>query len=152
MLQLYSSSETGVSTPVDSNIVFDNKAIQTGCTAVANTPTNTVTLNKSGLYMVEFNGIISGIAAAEAEVEAAVIPTVANFVGVQMFNNGIAVPEALTGATSAAATDVNAVSFQTLVRVRPGCCSVDNTARLTFKVVGNNANVYFANVVVTKLA
>lgn len=152
MLQLYSSSATGVSTHVDSNIVFDNKSIQTGCTAVANTPTNTVTLNKSGLYMVEFNGIISGIAAAEAEVDAAVIPTVANFVGVQMFNNGIAVPEALTGATSAASTDVNAVSFQTLVRVRPGCCSVDNTARLTFKVVGNNANVYFANVVVTKLA
>lgn len=150
MLQLYSSSATGVSTPVDSNIVFNNKAIQTGCTAVANTPTNTVTLNKSGLYMVEFNGIISGVAAAE--VEAAVIPTVANFVGVQMFNNGIAVPEALTGATSSADTDVNAVSFQTLVRVRPGCCSVDNTARLTFKVVGNNANVYFANVVVTKLA
>lgn len=150
MLQLYSSSATGVSTPVDSNIVFDNKAIQTGCTAVANTPTNTVTLNKSGLYMVEFNGIISGIAASE--VEAAVIPTVANFVGVQMFNNGNAVPEALTGATSSADTDVNAVSFQTLVRVRPGCCSVDNTTRLTFKVVGNNANVYFANVVVTKLA
>lgn len=152
MLQLYSSSATGVSTPVDSNIVFDNKSIQTGCTAVANTPTNTVTLNKSGLYMVEFNGIISGIAAAEAEVGAEVIPTVADFVGVQMFNNGNAVPEALTGATSAADTDVNAVSFQTLVRVRPGCCSVDNTARLTFKVVGNNANVYFANVVVTKLA
>ena len=149
MLQLYLSSAKGVSTPVDSNIVFDNKSIQTGCTAVANTPTNTITLNKSGLYMVEFNGIISGIAAAEAE--AAVIPTVADFVGVQMFNNGIAVPEALTGATSAA-TDVNAISFQTLVRVRPGCCSVDNTARLTFKVVGNNANVYFANVVVTKLA
>ena len=150
MLQLYSSSATGVSTPVDSNIVFNNKTLQTGCTAVANTPTNTITLNKSGLYMVEFNGIISGIAAAEAE--AAVIPTVANFVGVQMFNNGNAVPEAVTGATSAADTDVNAVSFQTLVRVRPGCCSVDNTARLTFKVVGNNANVYFANVVVTKLA
>lgn len=151
MLQLYSSSATGVSTPVDSNIVFDNKAIQTGCTAVANTPTNTITLNKSGLYMVEFNGIISGVTAA-AEAEAAVIPTVANFVGVQMFNNGSAVPEALTGATSSADTDVNAMSFQTLVRVRPGCCSVDNTARLTFKVVGNNANVYFANVVVTKLA
>ena len=150
MLQLYSSSATGVSTPVDSNIVFNNKTLQTGCTAVANTPTNTITLNKSGLYMVEFNGIISGIAAAEAV--AAVIPTVANFVGVQMFNNGNAVPEAVTGATSAADTDVNAVSFQTLVRVRPGCCSVDNTARLTFKVVGNNANVYFANVVVTKLA
>ena len=150
MLQLYSSSATGVSTPVDSNIVFNNKTLQTGCTAVANTPTNTITLNKSGLYMVEFNGIISGIAAAEAE--ASVIPTVANFVGVQMFNNGNAVPEAVTGATSAADTDVNAVSFQTLVRVRPGCCSVDNTARLTFKVVGNNANVYFANVVVTKLA
>ena len=152
MLQLYSSSATGVSTPVDSNIVFNNKTLQTGCTAVANTPTNTITLNKSGLYMVEFNGIISGIAAAEAEAEASVIPTVANFVGVQMFNNGNAVPEAVTGATSAADTDVNAVSFQTLVRVRPGCCSVDNTARLTFKVVGNNANVYFANVVVTKLA
>ena len=152
MLQLYSSSATRVSTPVDSNIVFNNKTLQTGCTAVANTPTNTITLNKSGLYMVEFNGIISGIAAAEAEAEAAVIPTVANFVGVQMFNNGNAVPEAVTGATSAADTDVNAVSFQTLVRVRPGCCSVDNTARLTFKVVGNNANVYFANVVVTKLA
>ena len=150
MLQLYSSSATGVSTPVDSDIVFNNKTLQTGCTAVANTPTNTITLNKSGLYMVEFNGIISGIAAAEAV--AAVIPTVANFVGVQMFNNGNAVPEAVTGATSAADTDVNAVSFQTLVRVRPGCCSVDNTARLTFKVVGNNANVYFANVVVTKLA
>lgn len=151
MLQLYSSSGAGVSTPVNSNIVFNNKTIQTGCTANANTPTNTITLNKSGLYMVEFNGIISGVA-APAAAEVTEVPTVADFVGVQMFNNGNAVPEALTGATSAEATDVEAVSFQTLVRVRPGCCSVDNTARLTFKVVGNNANVYFANVVVTKLA
>lgn len=151
MLQLYSSSETGVSNPVNSNIVFNNKTIQTGCTANANTPTNTITLNRSGLYMVEFNGIISGIDTAD-EVEEAEVPTVANFVGVQMFNNGNEVPEALTGATSAEATDVEAVSFQTIVRVRPGCCSVDNTARLTFKIVGNNANVYFANVVVTKLA
>lgn len=151
MLQLYSSSETGVSTPVNSNIVFNNKTIQTGCTANANTPTNTITLNKSGLYMVEFNGIISGVA-APAAVELSEVPTVADFVGVQMFNNGNAVPEALTGATSSAETAVEAVSFQTLVRVRPGCCSVDNTARLTFKIVGNDANVYFANVVVTKLA
>ena len=151
MLQLYSISATGVSTPVDSNIVFDNKSIQTGCTAVANTPTTRITLYKSGLYRVELNGIISGVATA-AVAEVAEVPTVADFVGVQMFNNGNAVPEALTGATSAAETAVEAVSFQTLVRVRPGCCSVDNTARLTFKVVGNNANVYFANVVVTKLA
>lgn len=90
--------------------------------------------------MVHFNAVVSNDNAIN------------ELISVIMENNGVAVNSAQACATSESITDIENIEFTALVRVRPSCCSVDNTARLQFKVTGSNALVYFANVVVTKIA
>lgn len=140
MLQLYSEVAGGRLVTNNQDIVFDNKVEQTGCTATANTPTNTIELNRQGFYMVHFNAVISN----DNDVN--------EFINVVMQNNGVDVESAQAGATSSSTTDIENIAFTALVRVRPSCCSVNNRVRLRFKVTGSNAIVYFANVVVTKIA
>lgn len=140
MLQMYTEVAVGRNVKEDSAIVFDNKTIQTGCTATANTPSNTITLNKAGFYRVDFNAVISNNEASN------------ELIGIIMERNGVEVNDAQTGATSSSTSDVKALSFSTLVRVRPNCGAVDNTTRLQFKVIGSDALIYFANVLVTKIA
>ena len=140
MLQLYSETQVGKLVLNNQDIVFDNKVEQTGCTATANVPTNTITLNKDGFYIVDFNAIVSNA------------DSVNEFLNVIMQNNGVDVYSAQAGATSSSTSDIENIEFTTLVRVRPNCCAVDNTTRLQFKVTGSNVLVYFANVVVTKIA
>lgn len=139
MLQMYTEVSGGRVTQDNTSIVFDNKTIQTDCTVTANEPTNTITLRRAGIYLVQFNAIISNTTSAS------------EFIGINMERDGIDVPEAHTGATSSSTDDLVAVSFNTLVRVKPSCCAVDNTTRLQFKVTGSDALVYFANVVVSKV-
>lgn len=124
----------------NSSIVFDNKTVQTGCTATSNETSNTITLRRPGFYKVDFNAVLSNDDATN------------EFIGVVLERNGVEVQEAQTGASSSATSDMQSVSFSTLVRVRPNCCAVDNTVRLQFKVTGTDALIYFANVVVTKIA
>ena len=139
MLEMYTDVSGGRVTQDNTSIVFDNKTIQTDCTVTANEPTNTITLRRAGIYLVQFNAIISNTTSAS------------EFIGINMERDGIDVPEAHTGATSSSIDDLVAVSFNTLVRVKPSCCAVDNTTRLQFKVTGSDALVYFANVVVSKV-
>lgn len=140
MLQMYTQSTAGVVTPVGEDIVFNNKTVQTGCTATADTPSNTVTLRRQGFYRVDFDAVIANNTAASAEV------------GVIMTRNDVQAPEAQTAATSAGATDFQAVSFSTIVRVLPNCRATDNTTRLQFEITGADVLLRHANVVVTKIA
>lgn len=140
MLQMYTEAGSGVEVSEDSVVVFDNKTVQTGCTVTANAPSNTITLNKSGFYRIDFNALVS-IDGADSKL-----------IGVIMERNGVEVNEAQTGALPASTSVITPMSFSTLIRVRPSCESVDNTARLQFKVTGANVLFYFANVVVTKIA
>ena len=139
MLQMYTEVSGGRVTQENTSIVFDNKTIQTDCTVTANEPTNTITLRRAGVYLVQFNAIISNTTSSS------------EFIGISMERDGIDVQEAKTGATSSSTSDLVAVSFSTLVRVRQSCCAVDNTTRLQFKVTGSDTLVYFANVVVSKV-
>lgn len=139
MLQMYTEVSGGRAVQENTSIVFDNKTIQTDCTVTANEPTNTITLRRAGIYLVQFNAIISNTTSAS------------EFIVINMERDGVDVPEAHTGATSSSISDLVVVSFSTLVRVKPSCCAVDNTTRLQFKVAGSDALVYFANVVVSKV-
>lgn len=140
MLEIYTESSSGVATPVDEAIVFNNKVLQTGCTATANTPANTVRLNKAGFYSVHIDAVIANNTAEEG------------LVGIQLYNNNDEVSSAYTTQTSTGNTNLVAVGFDTIVQVRPSCSVIDNTANLQFRVANNNAMIYFANVVVTKIA
>lgn len=140
MLEIYSESLNGIAVEVNNAITFNNKVLQTGCTATANTPANTVRLNKAGFYSVHIDAIIANNTAE------------AGLVGIQLYNNNDEAPNAYTAHTSTGNTNLVSVGFDTIVQVRPSCSVIDNTANLQFKVVDNNAMIYFANVVVTKIA
>lgn len=136
MLEIYTESSNGVAVDMNNAIVFNNKVLQTGCTATA----NTVRLNKTGFYSVHIDAIIANNTAEEG------------LVGIQLYDNNDEVPNAYTAHTSTGNTNLVSVGFDTIVQVRPSCSVIDNTANLQFKVVNNNAMIYFANVVVTKIA
>lgn len=140
MLQMYMESAAGVTVAQNEAIVFTNKVVQTGCTAVANTPTNTVTLNRPGFYIIQFNASVSNDAAAS------------ELINVIMENNGVEVESAQSSATSDSATDIENLSFSAIVQVRPNCPAINNTANLTFVLTNATTLVYYANVVVTKIA
>lgn len=140
MLEIYMENSNGVAVDVNNAITFNNKILQTGCTATANTPANTIRLNKAGFYSVHIDAIIANNTADEG------------LVGIQLYNNNTEVSNAYTAQTSTENTNLVSVGFDTIVQVRPSCSVIDNTANLQFKVVNNNAMIYFANVVVTKIA
>lgn len=127
---------------VDANglLTFPINSILTGCTVSHAAGSTTFSLNKPGLYFVAFNavGTISG--------------ATAGVITVQLQNNGIAVPGALSSDTSASTTDVRNISFTKVIRVNPSCCAVNNQANLTFVNTGLGAIYTNANVVITKLA
>lgn len=150
MVQVYSNNKTGTAVALNTPISFTTRTVETGCTATADQPATAISLNRAGLYMVHFDGVIAQTTTTTPDFTNAA-SSVAGFVGVTMFRNGNPVAEAKTGAVTGADTPM-AMSFDTIVRVRPSCLSIDNTTSLSFNIVGNNALVYQANVTVTKLA
>lgn len=59
---------------------------------------------------------------------------------------------ALTSAASTTAlTDVESLSFSTIVQVKPSCCAVDNNVNLTFVNTGIPTTFSNINVAITKL-
>lgn len=97
-------------------------------------------MNKVGFYSVHIEAIIANNTADEG------------LVCVQLYNNNDDVTNAYTANISTVNTNLVSVCFDTIVKVRPSCSMIDNTANLQFKVVNNNDMIYFANVVVTKIA
>lgn len=139
MVEIYTNSATGVATPVDTAIQFESGKVQTGCSSTGRVPTSAVSLNKPGFYLVQFDAVLANNTAASGEV------------GVQMYRNGTAEPNARSFATSAAVADVVNVSFSAIVQVTPNFYNLNNNANLTFNVTGVDALVYQANVTVTRL-
>lgn len=140
MLEIYMENSNGVATSLNEAIAFDSKVLQTGCTATSCIPTNTVKLNKAGFYSVHIDAVIANNTAESG------------LVGIQLYNNNDEVAHAYTAHTSTGNTNLVSVGFDTIVQVRPSCSMIDNTANLQFKIANNDAMVYFANVVVTKIA
>ena len=66
-------------------------------------------------------------------------------------NNGINVPSAEATVDASAAATQGTFTFSKVIKVRPSCCNVDNTANLTFINSGVPATFASANVSVIKL-
>ncbi len=120
-----------------SNITFDTNRVATSCSSQHMAGSPAVILNRPGYYYVSFNTI----ATASAETETAPIT-------VQLFNEEDEIPGAVASAVSATDTDDVNLTFSTIVRIRPSCCSIDNTGILTFKSTGAGATFTTPNVVV----
>ena len=120
-------------------ISFANNRIATSCSVSHPAGGTTFTIKRPGLYLVSFHGTASATAAATEPIT------------VQLMNNGVEVPGALTSELSAAAdTPVN-LSFTTAIQIRPSCCAVDNEANLTFGNAGIEALFSNVEVVITTI-
>lgn len=124
MLEAYSLN---VTVATDSAVPFNNVTVEKGCTAVLN-GVSTIELNKCGVYMVECHA-----SSATAST-------------IQLFKDGVALPQAQSTGTSP--------SFTTLVQVPTNntscCCSSPVT--LQVKNTGSaSATFTNANIVVTKI-
>ena len=120
-------------------ISFANNRIATSCSVSHPAGGTTFTIKRPGLYLVSFHGTASATAAATEPIT------------VQLMNNGVEVPGALTSELSAAVdTPVN-LSFTTAIQIKPSCCAVDNEANLTFENAGIEAIFSNVEVVITTI-
>lgn len=122
MLEIYS---TNIDVAVDAFIPFENVALKKGCTAELS-GTNTINLNKCGVYMVSCD------ASASAETT------------IQLYKDGI--PQA-----QAQSTGTN-LSFTTLVQVNDNnsCCACASPVSL--QILSDTAVTFTdINVVITKI-
>lgn len=107
MIQVYSSDVT-----VDANGVFPLNSIRVNKGSYAELVGSAIQLDKCGVYMVE--------------VDASLTPSAAGTVGIQMFKDGVAQPQAYSYFTGAVDT-AGSASFMTYVQVpqnnSPCCCS-----------------------------
>ena len=134
MISSYNNTTQAVAT--GNLLTFTTDRILTGCTATRNG--QTFQLNKPGYYYVTFNAI------------AAATTTVGELT-VELQNNGVVVPGAVSTYTTTTAGDNASYAFSTIIRVPPSCCIVDNTARLTLVNSGVDATYTNVNINITKL-
>lgn len=109
----------------------------TGCSIDFSGGTS-VKINKPGLYQVTFNGYV---------VESAATGNIA----VQLMNNGSKVSGAVAETNSSATTDIENLSFATIIDVAPSCSCIDNDVVLTVLNEGVAASFGNANLTIIKL-
>lgn len=133
-------SSQNVAVTTGTAIPLNTQTIKKGCTA-ERTGTTSIQLNKCGVYMVSFDGSSS------------ITGTTAGNIVVQMMKNGVLQPQAISTNNSTSSTDVESLSFVTLVQVSESntcdCCSSPTV--LTFVNTGVGATYTQANVCVTKI-
>lgn len=137
MLETYGRN---VSVIENQNIPLASVSVQKGCTAIK-TATDTIQLNKCGVYMIEFDcsGSITG--------------TTAGTISVQLAKDGVLQPQAFTASTPTANTDIRSMSFNTLVQVRESnsCKCCDSPTVITLVNTGLAATYTQVNATVTKI-
>lgn len=72
-------------------------------------------------------------------------------VSTQLYNNGVAIPGALSSITIDTAGSLKNVSFSTIVRVLNSCACIDNTANLTVVNTGLEATYSDAEITIVRL-
>lgn len=135
MLQAYS---TGLTIAANSAVPFNNVVIDKGCAEKLTAPA-TIELDKRGVYLVEVDGFATGSAAATDTM--------------QLYKNGVALPQALSSFTTAAG-DVSNFGFKTLIQVSENNCNCNCYSSPTVLQLRNGASDLTegnANIVVTKL-
>jgi len=136
MLQVYSNNIT-VNVPADgvAFIPFNNIGKDKGCDSILSAP-GTIQINRQGVY--------------DSHVNASVSPAVAGDYIVQLYVNGVAVPEAMARFTGVA-DSYESLSFEDLVTVARGnnqCCySSPTLLQVGIYSVGDvTGDVTFANI------
>ena len=131
-LDAYNISEQTLT--INENLDFTN-SVKTGVSIEYINGSSAITINRPGLYLVNFNAIGGG----------------KGNVIVKLQENGEDVRGAVAGASSAATTDIVNLSFSALIDVAPSCNCIKNDSVLTVLNAGVDANYINANITVTKL-
>ncbi len=136
MLQVYSSNLA-----VDANTVFpfNNVVLDKGTGETLSAPA-TIQLNQRGIYLVEVDGYAT--------------PDAATQVTVQLYVNGVAQPQAISGFMGTAVTATDNFSFKSFVRVTENNCPCNCLTSPTILQIMNGETAIsdaHINVVVTKI-
>lgn len=135
MLQVYSSNLTMAA---NAAFPFNNVVLDKGCGERLSAPA-TIQLNQRGVYLVEVNGYATGAAAGDDVI--------------QLYVNGLPVPQAQDSFTAAAAT-IDNFGFKTFVQVAENNCNCNCFTSPTILQVLNGEQALtdaYINVVVTKI-
>ena len=126
MIQAINTTSTALTA---GQIIPLTQKIRKGCTATLNS--NAISLNAKGTYMVVVNADFTATAAGNAVL--------------QLYDNGVAIPDAKSTATATAGGTVTQ-SFATLISV--ACPAIQNNLTLTESIAGTLIN---ASIIVTKI-
>ena len=136
LLNAYANTNQTIA--ANETINFSNSNILTGCSIVFNAGSAAIQLKKPGVYLVSFNANVA---------EGGTL----GIISAQLAKNGININGAISSVDSTAAGDVGNINFNTLIKVLPSCCSIDNTTTLTVVNSGIEAIYSNANITVVKL-
>ena len=137
MIEAYSNN---ISVAAAQAITFNSLSLSKGC-SVKQQNSSTFIFNKCGVYEVSFDAVANGSGGTGNVI-------------VQLWKDGVSQPQALTSTTLATATDVEPISFKTLVQVpsnnnNNACCVSPTT--IQFENTGVATLFNHANVVITKV-
>lgn len=156
VLDAYSTMAQTVAT--GNYIDYDNISVLTGCSIkyVAGTPG--IVINTPGLYLITIDGTVaasgSDSSSSSGNTEAAAASassTETTDITVALQDNGVLVPGAQTSVTSTGEDDKANISLTTVLKVRPSCCAIDNTARLSVVNTGIPATFTDASITIVKM-
>lgn len=134
MLYTYTNSSQTVVT--GGTVVLNNNGVLCGCSATHSTNTNSISLNKPGIYQVTFNSD-------------AVESGTAGNITVQLYGNGAIVPGAESTTFSGTATSVVNPSFTALVKVNCNCCANTTNVPYVLTFVNTGVGATYTNAAVT---
>lgn len=138
MIEVFSN---GVSVASGVAIPLENVSILKGKTVI-NSGTRTIQFNKGGIYKVDVNATGVSTTATTGEIT------------IQLMQNGVLSPAAISSETVANATASHALSFSTLVQVpndNCNCCCKSMPTIITIMNQGVATTFSNINVVVTKV-
>lgn len=137
-VQTYNNSAQTVA--ANSSVNLGNTSVDTGCSICHTSGSTSLSIKNPGLYLIMFDAVGANSTLVSGDVT------------VQLYKNGIVVPDAFSSSTSASSTDNVSLSFAKLVQISPSCCAVDNSAQFTFVNTGVSTTFSHVNVVAYKLA
>ena len=146
MLNVYSVSDLGISLTTNQSVAFNVDSTDTCCRIDFTAGSSVIGIDKPGYYLVHFNstGYNTG--------EASTVDSSDGTYSFQLYNNGIAVPNAKARATSTSDAVIANVSFETIIEVKRSCCMVNNNASLTVNYLGQAGTLLDATLTIVKLS
>lgn len=137
MLDTYNTASQTLS--ASGAVAFATNRVQTGCVATHAAGSTTISLNRPGLYKVDFNCD-------------AATTTAAGNIAFQLQVNGNAFPGAKGTFYSAAPVNVGNIAFSAIVPVAPNCCAATQNVPTSLTVLASAAStVTNAEIVVCKV-